>query len=166
MEKTAVIALSFGKRLRAKRANRANIDIARKAQRTAEKEKAEMILRDPSVSERHLCSMSYILGTHETEIHESTIELIEKAAEEIKRFEITKVFIVTASPYAWRAVRDAKMVLKPYGISVVRADAEGKSFYKDSSQPWTTSPWRWWPREVILRMLPWEIYVWLTKKLA
>ena len=68
--------------------------------------------------------------------------------------------VIAAPMHLKRAMRDTRMA----GFSVVRGKSPLiKTWYeRESLLPWTRSWWRWWPREIMLRMLPWYFYKKLT----
>lgn len=72
------------------------------------------------------------------------------------------VYIVTAPLLIKRCVRD----LIKEGFEHIKTPFQNYPrtcwFDKNSTQPWTRSWWRWWLREIPLRLLPW----WLYQKLS
>jgi len=72
-----------------------------------------------------------------------------------------KVIVVAAPMHLKRCVRD----LKKSGFEVMKMVSpklESSWYEKSSLLPWTRSWWRWWSREIILRLLPWGVYKRLT----
>ncbi len=74
-----------------------------------------------------------------------------------------RAVVVAAPMHLRRAIRDAEKV----GFDVVSGvSPQIKGWYeKKSLLPWTRSWWRWWIREIPLRLLPWWLYKRLTLKL-
>ena len=69
--------------------------------------------------------------------------------------------VIAAPMHLWRATRDMKRL--GFKIFDSLSPWAAVSWYeKESSLPWTRSWWRWWAREIPLRLLPW----WLYKKLT
>ena len=81
--------------------------------------------------------------------------------------EIWKECIMVAAPqHQWRCCRDLKKTLKEHGLTMEIFVDDGLEFEdmydKYSHQSWTRSKWKWWLREIPLRLLPW----WLYKKMC
>lgn len=77
-----------------------------------------------------------------------------------------RAIVVAAPMHLRRAMRDARKV----GFNVVCGKSpllpgEASWYEEKSLLPWTRSWFRWWIREVPLRLLPWCIYKRLTLKL-
>lgn len=72
-----------------------------------------------------------------------------------------KILVIAVGPHLKRCVRDVKKIF-PGHIVQGKSPYNDFPFCKESTQQWTRSWLSWWPRELILRILPWPIY----KKLA
>jgi len=94
----------------------------------------------------------------------STLWVATSAMEICKCREYPQKAIVIAAPmHLKRCARDLRKV----GFEVMKMVSpklESGSWYeKKSLLPWTRSWWRWWTREVAIRLLPWPIYKQLLK---
>ena len=81
---------------------------------------------------------------------------------ECRKFPRTAI-VVAVPMHLKRCSRD----LKRNGFKVVKTvspklTSSNNWYEKESLLPWTRSWWMWWPREIILRLLPWSVYKWLT----
>jgi len=91
-----------------------------------------------------------------------TLRIARGAAQWAKRLGVAELKIVAASPHRWRCKRDLEYALREAGVKAkvlahIPLGDEGW-FCENSTQTRTRSPWRWWPREIILRLLPMSIY--------
>lgn len=165
--KEAVLCFSFGKPIVDVKQNRANIIIARRGLELSQLLGVNLFCDASCVP---LWQKNVItIGNESAEIHKSTAELAEEALRIFKERGIKKVWFITASPYLSRALYDVRTVFKDADIEVTGVDLDGECFFSDSVQPWTTSAWRWWRREIVLLFLQrvsFRFYAWLTKKLA
>lgn len=70
-----------------------------------------------------------------------------------------KCVVVVAKPHLSRCVRDMEKI----GFCVLESITQEYNWFDlDSEQPWTTSWFKWWRRELLLRLMPW----WLYKKVT
>ena len=79
---------------------------------------------------------------------------------------VNTIYVVCAPPHAARCIRDVERAVKDAGLTVEvkMAFYEGTFTYGDwfdpgSTQPHVRSAFRWWQREMILRLLPWKVYL-------
>ncbi|MFZ2192823.1 MAG: hypothetical protein WAV31_01140 [Candidatus Moraniibacteriota bacterium] len=167
MTSTIVLALSFGKG-NGRGANKANKLIAEKATSHA-KTFNTFIFADASVPVSETGCDSYrIIGSGCKMKHESTVTLLESALslyeDSSTKEEIRDILIFTAPQYLARVVRDGRKIFKNTDVFVHGTSIFWeKWFYPDSTQLWTTSFWFWWPRELLIKALPWKAYYWLSK---
>lgn len=108
--------------------------------------------------------VTYIEG--ESDCPPSTLRIARGAVKWAKQRGIRKLWVVAAKPHLWRCVRDLKYAIREadahievfvyQGIKEIPGD---KWFYPlGSTQKRVQSFWKWWPREIILRLMPMGIY--------
>lgn len=159
----AIFGFSFGKPRKNVGINFANIAIAEFCKKNSQVVIGTKIFHDASILINN--ANSVIIGKNKPDVHESTIELLEKALPIFQKENINEVCIVAAKPHIWRVIRDAKKILIDINVYTMPID-NIRWFQPDSTQIFTRHAWIWWPREIILRLLPFKFYCWLTKKLA
>ena len=173
-ETAAIVAIfSFGSE-----GTRGNKNLAICGMHEAHKEGSLMIITQKDVPNTEKSYKKYGLTFEEeffcpfvfVEEHEishgwhSTLWVASVARKICERHEFSNRMIVVAAPmHIRRVARDLKKV----GFEVVetvspKLKGEDSWYEKGSSLPWTRSWWRWWSREIILRLLPWSAYKWLT----
>lgn len=88
-----------------------------------------------------------------------------KIAEEAKKMAVEhgwkKVAVIATPQHHRRCMRDLKKVGFSCRYFWNMTPAWGW-YSSKSTQRWTRSPWLWWPREILLRLIPW----WLYKKIT
>ena len=117
-------------------------------------------------TQRDIVTISYSIRikieyVEEHEKPPSTLFIAEKSLEWAKKLGLKKVYVVAASPHEWRCLRDVKKVYSGTKIRVVlHKMPQKRSFWynRDSTQARTRSWLLWWPREILLRLLPFFIY--------
>lgn len=96
----------------------------------------------------------------------NTLKLINEFAELAKKNNWKKVLVIAAPMHAKRCVKDLrKMGFNAYEDKYLRKQYNFSSIWwynHNSTQTWTRSGLYWWSREIILRLLPWKIYEWIT----
>ena len=78
---------------------------------------------------------------------------------------VSILLVVAAKPHLRRALRDTRMAIREIGADIEVMSATSVSGYltkswfcPDSLQERTRSRLKWWPREIILRLMPFFIY--------
>lgn len=94
-----------------------------------------------------------------------TLRIARGAVKLAKQQGIRKLLVVAARPHLWRCIRDlkyaireAKAQIKVFVCREIKQLPENKWFDPDSTQKRARSFWKWWPREIILRLMPMAIY--------
>ena len=96
---------------------------------------------------------------------------VRKVVDEAKKTGVKKVMLVAAPPHAWRVKRDIRKLGKMEGVEleIVYDDfllkfPQDTWFSRESTQRWTSSVWMWWPYEILVRMIPFKLYLRLADK--
>jgi hypothetical protein len=76
---------------------------------------------------------------------------------------LSKILVIAAKPHIWRCARDLKYAAKEAGISIeiekFKPILQFKCWFdSESTQERVHSARNWWPREIILRLMPMFIY--------
>ncbi len=94
-----------------------------------------------------------------------TLRIAKNAVKWVKNLGLTNIWIVAAPPYVRRCRRDLKYAFREAKIQIKVGIADdiwrypgGEWFCEDSTQSRTRSSKNWWPREIVLRLLPMFIY--------
>jgi len=94
-----------------------------------------------------------------------TLRIAREAVKWAMKLGIKELWVAAARPHLWRCVRDLKYAIKEAGVQIqVRVCDEigmypkKEWFCSNSTQKRTRSPKDWWPREIILRLMPMFIY--------
>lgn len=107
------------------------------------------------------------VGCHRNN-HFSTLKLIKRFKEYAEINNWKKVLVIAAPMHSKRCVRDLKkMGFDAYEDKYLREKYSMASiwwYHHKSTQFWTRSGLYWWPREIILRLLPWKIYEWISDR--
>lgn len=74
------------------------------------------------------------------------------------------VLLLVAPPYRKRCIRDLKRVMPDIIVLIEPFEFIDRGFWfsSSSSQWWTRSRWPWMFREVLISILPWKVYEWLS----
>lgn len=105
-----------------------------------------------------------------------TLRIARWAVKEAKKDGVTHLLVIAAKPHIKRCLRDMRFAMVESGedlpfdefmesphAAIYCAPPSGQNWYsKESKQYRTQSSWKWWPREIILRLLP----MWLYKRVA
>lgn len=109
----------------------------------------------------------FIGDDHKTE-YLSTLKLIKKFNKLAEENNWKKVLVIAAPMHATRCVRDLrKMGFDAYEDKYLKEHYNMALiwwYHHNSAQFWTRSGLFWWSREIILRMLPWKIYEWISER--
>lgn len=94
-----------------------------------------------------------------------TLRIARGAVEWAKQRRIGRLWVVAAKPHLWRCVRDLEYAICEADAHIKVSVGEeikqslGKWWFDPgSTQKRVHSFWRWWPREIILRLMPMAIY--------
>ena len=94
-----------------------------------------------------------------------TLRIARGAVQWAKQHRLTELWVVAAKPHLWRVLRDVQQSVQEDGALIeVHVCEEIKQYSKDSwfwpySTQKRTRSWKnWWPRELILRLMPFFIY--------
>lgn len=94
-----------------------------------------------------------------------TLRIARGAVKWAKQRGIRRLWVVAARPHLWRCVRDleyavceANAQIEVFACKEIMQAPESKWFDPDSTQKRVHSFWKWWPREIILRLMPMAIY--------
>lgn len=159
--KTGIIVFAFGR----PHTLDCNKHLASRAQSLAWDPDIKSIFTQRDISIENIRQAVVIQYVDECERPPSTLFMAEKSLEWAKKHGLKKVYILAALPHKWRCLRDAKKVFHHSGVEVEFAHNFDAPFHlkqpwfnKNSMQLRTRSSWSWWPREALLRMLPFFIY--------
>ena len=106
-----------------------------------------------------------VLIAEENERYLSTLGIVLAFKKVAQQHRWKRVFVIAVPPHVWRCSRD----LRKMGFDVLDdrsyfKDAYRSSFWYNRKDPqlWVRGRIRWWSREIVLRLLPWNIYSKLT----
>ena len=114
--------------------------------------------------------LPYMLRTRTQMIREEegkpspTLRIAREAIAFALKYHITRIRIVAAGPHMWRCLRDMKMAMKeaetllPLVAEKFDTMSWSSWFHESSTQPRTKSPLAWLPRDILLRLMSWEMY--------
>ena len=90
-----------------------------------------------------------------------TLRIARGAAENARELGVDEIHVLAAKPHLWRALRDQRKAVEELGldIEVKPVHIPDVGWYdKDSIQKRVRSRLAWWPRELILRFMPFALY--------
>lgn len=161
-----ILVFSFGSF--GSKETRGNCLLGSEASSMAREERAVAVITQKdipnNISKDFLCPLVYVEDFMREDGWHSTLWVAKTAKLfcSLNRFPM-KAVVIAAPMHLRRAVRDARKS----GFDVVcgRSPNSDNSWYEKKSElPWTRSWWRWWIREIPLRLLPWWLYKRLTLK--
>ncbi|MDP2918518.1 MAG: hypothetical protein Q8N68_03390, partial [bacterium] len=140
-----------------------NLELAKIASDKAEELKAPVYTQSDIIIIRKGIEVVYI--KEEPDNPPPTLRIARGAVKWAKEKGITELWIVAARPHSWRAMRDMKEAVRESKIQIAVYICEkiydvpaSEWFCPGNRQLRTRSPWRFWPREAILQLLPFFIY--------
>ena len=94
-----------------------------------------------------------------------TLRIARGAVQWAKQHRLTELWVVAAKPHLWRVLRDVQQSVQEDGALIevhvceeIKQYSKDSWFWPDSTQKRTRSWKNWWPRELILRLMPFFIY--------
>ncbi|MDX1608222.1 MAG: hypothetical protein R3251_03365 [Candidatus Spechtbacterales bacterium] len=90
-----------------------------------------------------------------------TLRIARGAAEYARELGVDEIHVLAAEPHRWRALRDQRKAVEELDldVEVKPANIPNVGWYdKQSSQKRVRSCLNWWPRELILRAMPFSLY--------
>ncbi|MCG2699298.1 hypothetical protein L6251_02695 [Candidatus Parcubacteria bacterium] len=95
--------------------------------------------------------------------HISILQISEEAKKLALKYGWIKIAVIATPQHHRRCMRDLKKIGFSWRCWYFSNTTPAWGWYSSkSTQFWTRSPWRWWLREIPLRLMPW----WLYKKIT
>ncbi len=101
-----------------------------------------------------------VFSVDEEEKYLSTLGIVKALKESAEKHGWKKVGLVAAPCHEWRCSRDLrKMGFIVYTDDYLRSAYRSKFWFNPNDpQIWVHNPLIWWMREIVLRLIPWNIY--------
>ena len=141
----------------------------RKALSQGEWRQGDVVVPAPIYTQRDIQMPRFLGRRYRAEEREGnpppTLRIARGAIKWAKQQGVRKLWVVAAKPHLWRCIRDLKYAIREADAQIkvfvcggIRQVPENKWFDPDSTQERVRSFWKWWPREIILRLMPMFIY--------
>ena len=102
---------------------------------------------------------------HEGGAPESVVEFAAWVANLARKMGWRSAIVVTVGCHNWRVARDfAKFGFEVFTDGALANLPSSVLWGPESEWPWCSSPWRYWPRELFARLLPWWFYRWFASR--
>jgi hypothetical protein len=113
--------------------------------------------------------LTYITAKQPEGEYITSLGIIEQFKAEAERRGWKRILVIAVPQHAWRCVRDCRKMCPEIFFERAYLKKERKTWYnRKDPQFWIWSPFIWWFREIILRMLPFPLYKkvmeWLSGK--
>lgn len=104
-----------------------------------------------------------VLEPPESDVYASTFYIAKQAIVWVRDKEVTTLHVVAADVHLWRCIRDLRWVALDEWVPIeLVPHAVPVGWQKSSWQAHVKSPWLWYRREILLRMMPKWLYARLT----
>ena len=161
MSTTLVCAFAFGQ----PSSTRVNLYLASVAEKVAHDKTAPVYTQaDIAIPPNGDCSFEVFYFLEEEGNPPPTLRLARWVAAQAQERGVERIIVIAAAPHLFRAWRDVYRACKERRLAIfieVPAELEDNPrdwFSPESSQERVHSWWKWWRREILLRMMPFWLY--------